>query len=210
MLLFENDFIQNCCLQFRQYLGLGWVDLEYVLNRLLICSQFQLFEHIVSDYIRNNNVQHIYHTHVMMVWSDVLPFSHLASPERTFRHVLFVSFDLHYLPISFCINLLLLISRCRQCGSFLSVSASHVPDHDTGTIKINNAFILEYWIDFSFMEPHCPKFIFSNSIFHRDVPGSATDCPCRIWCRGLTTSLVYFSLLFGNIVWNNSWHASFT
>ena len=37
-------------------------------------------------------------------------------------------------------------------------------------------------------------------IFYRRVPGFATDCPCGVWCRGLTTCPLYFGPLFGNLV----------
>ena len=38
-------------------------------------------------------------------------------------------------------------------------------------------------------------FTFPTRIFYRGVPGFATDCPCGVWCRGLTTCpcmLVHF------------------
>ena len=34
------------------------------------------------------------------------------------------------------------------------------------------------------------------------VPSFATDCPCRVWCRGFTTCLLYVGPLFGNQFWN--------
>ena len=34
-------------------------------------------------------------------------------------------------------------------------------------------------------------FRFSTNIFYREVPGFATNCPCGVWCRGLTTCLLY-------------------
>ena len=47
-------------------------------------------------------------------------------------------------------------------------------------------------------------FTFPTGIFYRGVPGFATDCHCGVWCRGLTTYLLYVDLLFGNLVWNDS------
>ena len=38
--------------------------------------------------------------------------------------------------------------------------------------------------------PLC-KFIFSNDIFYGVVPGFAIDCPCGVWCHGLTTFLLH-------------------
>ena len=54
------------------------------------------------------------------------------------------------------------------------------------------------------------KFIFMTRTFFRDVPGFPTDCPCRVWCRGLTTCLIHVSPLFGNIVLNDSCLKSLT
>ena len=38
---------------------------------------------------------------------------------------------------------------------------------------------------------------FSTGIFYRRVPGFATDCPCRVLCRGLSTCLLWVSPLLG-------------
>ena len=43
-------------------------------------------------------------------------------------------------------------------------------------------------------------FTFPTRIFYRGVPGFATDCPCGVWCRGLTTCPLYVGPLFGNLV----------
>ena len=40
----------------------------------------------------------------------------------------------------------------------------------------------------------CVIFKFPSRIFCRRVPGFATDCPCGVWCRGLTTCLLYVGL----------------
>ena len=37
----------------------------------------------------------------------------------------------------------------------------------------------------------CVTFKFPSRLFCRRVPGFATDCPCGVWCRGLTTCLLY-------------------
>ena len=44
---------------------------------------------------------------------------------------------------------------------------------------------------------------FSTRIFNSGIPGIATDYPCGVWCRGLTTCLLYDSPLFGNLVWKD-------
>ena len=53
-------------------------------------------------------------------------------------------------------------------------------------------------------------FIYSTRIFYRGVSGFATDCPCGVWCRGLTTCLLYVGPLFGYLLLNNSWAVGLT
>ena len=53
-------------------------------------------------------------------------------------------------------------------------------------------------------------FTLSTKIFYRGVPGFATDCPCGVWCRGLTTCPLYVGPLFGNLVQNDSRFVSLT
>ena len=52
----------------------------------------------------------------------------------------------------------------------------------------------------------------SNStwIFCRGVSGFATDCPCDVWCRGLTTCLLHVGPPFGNRFLNTSWAVGLT
>ena len=52
--------------------------------------------------------------------------------------------------------------------------------------------------------------IYSTRIFYRGVSGFATDCPCGVWCRGLTTCLLYVGPLFGYLLLNNSWAVGLT
>ena len=51
---------------------------------------------------------------------------------------------------------------------------------------------------------------YSTWIFCRGVSGFATDCPCGVWCRGLTTCLLHVGPPFGNRVLNNSWAVGLT
>ena len=44
---------------------------------------------------------------------------------------------------------------------------------------------------------------YSTWIFCRGVSGFATDCPCGVWCRGLTTCLLHVGPPFGNRVLNS-------
>ena len=51
---------------------------------------------------------------------------------------------------------------------------------------------------------------YSTWIFCRGVSGFATDFPCGVWCRGLTTCLLHVGLPFGNRILNNSWAVGLT
>ena len=51
---------------------------------------------------------------------------------------------------------------------------------------------------------------YSNRIFYRGFSGFATDCPCGVWCRRLTTCLLYIGPLFRNRLLNNSWAVGLT
>ena len=46
---------------------------------------------------------------------------------------------------------------------------------------------------------------YSTWILCRGVSGFATDCPCGVWCRGLTTCLLHVGPPFGNRILNNGW-----
>ena len=46
---------------------------------------------------------------------------------------------------------------------------------------------------------------YSTWIFYRGVSGFATDCPCDVWCRGLTTCLLHVGPPFGNRFLNTRW-----
>ena len=51
---------------------------------------------------------------------------------------------------------------------------------------------------------------YSTWIFCRGASGFATDCPCGVWCRGLTTCLLHVGPLFGNRILKNSWAVGLT
>ena len=53
--------------------------------------------------------------------------------------------------------------------------------------------------------PLCVTSSDSTWIFCRGVWGSATDCPCDVCCRGLTTCLLHVGHRFGNRFSSNSW-----
>ena len=51
---------------------------------------------------------------------------------------------------------------------------------------------------------------YSTWIFCRGISGFATDCPCGVWCRGLTTCLLHVGPPFENWILNNSWAVGLT
>ena len=51
---------------------------------------------------------------------------------------------------------------------------------------------------------------YSTGILCRGVSGFATECPCGVWCRGLTTCLLHVGPPFGNRFLNNSWAVGLT
>ena len=70
--------------------------------------------------------------------------------------------------------------------------------------------LLEYWIEYVTFGLLCVMCTFLTRIFYRGVPGFATDCPCGVWCRGLTTCLLYVGPIFGNLFENDSRFVSMT
>ena len=58
--------------------------------------------------------------------------------------------------------------------------------------------LLEYWIGHVPLGLTYVMFIFPTRVSYRAVPGF--ECPCGAWYFGLTTCLMYVSLLFGNLV----------
>ena len=51
---------------------------------------------------------------------------------------------------------------------------------------------------------------YSIWIFCRGFSGFATDCPCDVWCCGLTTCLLHVGPPFGNRFLNTSWAVGLT
>ena len=51
---------------------------------------------------------------------------------------------------------------------------------------------------------------YSTWIFCRRVSGCAIDCPCDVWCRGLTTCLLHVGPPFGNRFLNTGWAVGLT
>ena len=71
-------------------------------------------------------------------------------------------------------------------------------------------FLWEYRIQHGANGPLYVTPSYSTWIFCRGVSGFATDCPCGVWCRGLTTCLLHVGSPFGNRILNNSWAVGLT
>ena len=68
----------------------------------------------------------------------------------------------------------------------------------------------EYRIQHGAIGPFYVTSSYSTWIFCRRVSGFATDCPCDVWCRGLTTWLLHVIPPFGNLFLNISWAVRLT
>ena len=68
----------------------------------------------------------------------------------------------------------------------------------------------EYRIQYGANGPLYVTSSYSTWILCRGVSGFATDCPCGVWCRGLTTCLLHVGPPFGNRILNNSWAVGLT
>ena len=68
----------------------------------------------------------------------------------------------------------------------------------------------EYRIQHGAIGPLYVTSSYSTGIFCRGVSGFATDCPCNVWCRGLTTCLLHVGPHFGNQFLNTSWAVCLT
>ena len=71
-------------------------------------------------------------------------------------------------------------------------------------------FLSEYRIQYGTNGPLYFTSSYSTWIFCRGVSGSAIDCPCGVWCRGLTTCLLHVGQPFGNRILNSSWAVGLT
>ena len=75
---------------------------------------------------------------------------------------------------------------------------------------LSRDLLSEYRIQHGAIGPLCVTSSHSTWIFCRGVSGFATDCPCDVWCRGLTTCLLHVGPLFGNRFSKNSWAVGLT
>ena len=68
----------------------------------------------------------------------------------------------------------------------------------------------EYRIQHGAIGPLYVTSSYSTWILCSGVSGFATDCPCDVWCRGLTTCLLHVGPPFVNRFLNTSWAVGLT
>ena len=78
------------------------------------------------------------------------------------------------------------------------------------TMLLSLDLLSEYRIQHGAIGPLYVTSSYSTWIFCRGVSGFATDCPCDVWCRGLTTCLLHVGPPFGNRFLNTSWAVGLT
>ena len=71
-------------------------------------------------------------------------------------------------------------------------------------------FLSEYRIQHGAIGPLYVTSSYTTWIFCRGASGFATDCPCKVWCRGLTTCLLHVGPPFGNRYLNTNWAVGLT
>ena len=108
-------------------------------------------------------------------------------------------------------------SNAGMLGTFGICFEQHF---DTGCLEFYNTspprmflsldLLWEYRIQHGANGPLYVTSSYSTWIFCRGVSGFATDCPCGVWCRGLTTCLLHVGPPFGNRILNNSWAVGLT
>ena len=59
---------------------------------------------------------------------------------------------------------------------------------------------LQYWSEQVIFRLLYVMLTFPTRIFYRGVADFATDCPCRVWCHGLTNYPLYVGPFFRNLV----------
>ena len=64
--------------------------------------------------------------------------------------------------------------------------------------------ISEYRFNMVPSDPCMSYLAIPTCIFCREVSGFATDCPCGVWCHGLTRCILHVGPPFGNRLLNNS------
>ena len=76
--------------------------------------------------------------------------------------------------------------------------------------KVSQDLLQEYRIQHGANGPLYVTSSYSTWIFSNGVSGFATDCPCDVWCHGLTTCLLPVGPPIGNRFLNPIWAVGLT
>ena len=158
----------------------------------------------------------IYNGSVIQYWRSCTPSRSIGLFLGSARFLgwmpLFVFFGLPIVSCSLITNL-----NTRMLVTFDSCFKQHF---DTRYLVFYNTssprmflsldLLWEYRIQHGANGPLYVTYSYSTWIFCRGVSGFATDCPCGVWCRGLTTCLLHVGPPFGNRILNNSWAVGLT
>ena len=158
----------------------------------------------------------IYNGSVIQYWRSCTPSRSIGLFLGSARFLgwmpLFFFFGLPIVSCSLIINL-----NTRMLVTFDSCFKQHF---DTRYLVFYNTspprmflsldLLWEYRIQHGANGPLYVTSSYSTWIFCRGVSGFATDCPCGVWCRGLTTCLLHVGPPFGNRILNNSWAVGLT
>ena len=119
-----------------------------------------------------------------------------------------------------CINCVLLFDKNPNTRMLVTFGICFKQHFDTRYLVFYNTspprmflsldLLWEYRIQHGAKEPLYVTSSYSTWIFCRGVSGFATDCPCGVWCHGLTTCLLHVGPHFGNRILNNSWAIGLT
>ena len=151
----------------------------------------------------------IYNGSIIQYWRSCTPSRSIGLFLWSARFLgwmpLFVFFGL---PIVSCsliksnTRMLVTFGICFNTILILSIWCSTIP-HLPGCL-LSLDLLWEYRIQHGANGPPYVTSSYSTWIFCRGVSGFATDCPCGVWCRGLTTCLLHVGPPFGNRILNNS------
>ena len=116
-----------------------------------------------------------WHIHITQHIGSTLPVVHRSVTGGTWRIIIYYMSNINELPDGILFHW---FYKCTPPWMFLPVflpldiPSEYRPEHVTFGLL-------------------CVIIKFPSRIFCRRVRGFATDCPCGVWCRGLTTCLLY-------------------
>ena len=137
------------------------------------------------------------HSIGLYFWGGAVPGLNATFCFLWFTNCVLLSDDDRFIPG--CLWLLAFILNNTLILGIWCFTIPHLP----GCFALN--LLSEYWIQHGAIGPLYVTSSYSTWIYCRGVSGFATDWPCDVWCRGLTTCLLHVGPPFRNRFLNNSW-----